>query len=141
MERKKIILELDLVDWTSDMFDNNQNCPIGKGKCAIVKNETAYDIVYRHLDGNFSPLTLPLEIVEKYITKDVVEDKVEEITNSYTSELNMLKSELINALQITIDKAINSTNEKIKGDNNNLFDIAKMVAVIQQPELMKNLKD
>jgi hypothetical protein len=94
MERKKIILELDLVDWTSDMFDNNQNCPIGKGKCAIVKNETAYDIVYRHLDGNFSPLTLPLEIVEKYITKEVAEDKVEEITNSLRTPENvqMVKS-------------------------------------------------
>lgn len=141
MGRKKIILELDLVEWDSNVFDNDQTCSIEKGKCAIVKNETAYVIVYRHLDGNFSPLTLPLEVVEKYITKEVVEDKVEEITNSYTCELDMLKSELINALQITIDKAINSINEKIKGDNNNLIDIAKMVAVIQQPELMKNLKE
>jgi hypothetical protein len=53
----------------------------------------------------------------------------------------MLKSELINALQVTVGNAINSKNEKIKGDNNNLIDIAKMVAVIQQPELIKNLNE
>lgn len=31
MERKKIILELDLVEWDSNVFDNDQTCPIEKG--------------------------------------------------------------------------------------------------------------
>ena len=141
METKKIILELDLVDWFDGIFIDNEDNSIEKGKLVITKNDCMYQIIHRQIDGYINSIPLPLEIVEKYITKEVVEDKVEEITNSYTSELYMLKSELINALQITIDKAINSKNEKIKGDNNNLIDIAKMVAVIQQPELMKNLNE
>lgn len=139
MERKKIILELDLVDWFDGIFIDNEDNSIEKGKLVITKNELGYQIIHRQIDGYVNSIPLPLEIVEKYITKEVVEDKVEEITNSYICELDMLKSELINALQITIDKVINSKNEKIKGDNNNLIDIAKMVAIIQQPELMKNL--
>lgn len=142
MERKKIILELDLVDGFEGIYTNNEDNSIEKGKLIVTKNDCMYHIIHRQIDGFVNSIPLPLELVEKYITKkEVVEDKVKEITNSYTSELNMLKSELINALQITIDKAINSINEKIKGDNTNLFDIAKMVAVIQQPELMKNLKE
>lgn len=141
MERKKIILELDLVDWFEGIYNNDENNHIEKGKLFVAKNDCMYHIMHRQIDGFVSSVALPLELVEKYITKEVVEDKVEEITNSYTSELDMLKSELINALQITIDKAINSKNEKIKGDNTNLLDIAKMVAIVQQPELMKNLKE
>ena len=141
MERKKIILELDLVDWFDGIYTDNEDNSIEKGKLIVTKNDCMYHIIHRQIDGFVNSIPLPLEIVEKYITKEVVEDKVEEITNSYTCELDMLKSELINALQITIDKVINSKNEKIKGDNNNLIDIAKMVAVIQQPELMKNLNE
>jgi hypothetical protein len=141
MERKKIILELDLVDWFEDIYNNDESNHIEKGKLIVTKNDCMYHIIHRQIDGFVNSVPLPLELVEKYITKEVVEDKVEEITNSYISELNMLKSELINALQVTVGNAINSKNEKTKGDNNNLIDIAKMVAVIQQPELMKNLKD
>jgi hypothetical protein len=100
-----------------------------------------YFLIHRDIYGSVNSISLPLEIAEKYITKEVAEDKVEKITNSYISELDMLKSELINALQVTFGNAINSKNEKTKGDNNNLIDIAKMVAVIQQPELIKNLNE
>lgn len=141
MERKKIILELDLVDWFDGIYIDNENNHIEKGKLVVARNDCMYQIIHRQLDGYVNSIPLPLELVEKYITKEVVEDKVEDITTFYTRELDMLKSELINALQKTIDNAINSTNEKTKGDNNNLIDIAKMVAVIQQPDLMKNLKE
>jgi hypothetical protein len=141
MERKKIILELDLIDWFDGIYTDNENNPIEKGKLVVAKNDCMYFLIHRDIYGSVNSISLPLEVVEKYITKEIVEDKVKEITNSYTCELDILKSELINALQITIDKAINSKNEKIKGDNNNLIDIAKMVAVIQQPELMKNLNE
>jgi hypothetical protein len=141
MERKKIILELDLVDWFEGIHANNENNHVEKGKLVVARNDCMYHIIHREIGGFVNSVPLPLEIVEKYITKEVVEDKVEEITNSYTRELDTLKSELINALQVTVGNAINSKNEKIKGDNNNLIDIAKMVAVIQQPELMKNLNE
>lgn len=141
MERKKIILELDLVDWFDGILNNNEDNLIEKGKLVVAKNDCMYNIIHREICGFVNYVPLPLELVEKYITKEVVEDKVEEITNTYTSELEKLKSELVNALQITIDKAINSKNDKIKGDNNNLIDIAKMVAIIQEPQLMKNLKE
>jgi hypothetical protein len=141
MERKKIILELDLIDWFDDIYADNENNPIEKGKLVVAKKDCMYVLIRRNIYGSVNSISLPLEIVEKYITKEVAEDKVEKITNSYISELDMLKSELINALQVTVGNAINSKNEKTKGDNNNLIDIAKMVAVIQQPELMKNLNE
>lgn len=141
MERKKIILELDLIDWFDGIYADNENNPIEKGKLVVAKNDCMYHLIHRDIYGNVNSVSLPLEIVEKYITKEVAEDKIEKITNSYISELDMLKSELINALQVTIGNAINSKNEKTKADNNNLIDIAKMVAVIQQPELMKNLDE
>lgn len=139
MKKSKICIEFDLFEKEEgenvDLFSNIKS-PLPKESVSIVKDDFMYNIAFRDNSGLVSIIPVPPHWAEKQYKTQAIEEYDERVIPCLEHLTTLFEAKLNDVVQ-TINTMKANANCASQPD---LLDIAKMAAVIQKPELMKDLK-
>ena len=139
MKKSKVCIEFDLYEKeegeTVDLFSNIHS-PLPKESVSITKDDFMYNIVFRDNGGFVTIIPVPPHWAEKQYKTQAIEEYDERLLPCIEHLATLFDAKLNDVVQ-TINSMKANANCASQPD---LLDIAKMAAVIQKPELMKDLK-